>query len=99
MPRKCKPFRLTKSSLWKHRRDVFAFAGYGVITNAAGDVKIRSGLSPGAFFDYSYRYWLVSCSGFCRFALYSGQGTYGERGYVAVAVAANRLMGDWGVLL
>lgn len=28
----------------------FAFAGYGVITNAAGDVKIRSGLSPGAFF-------------------------------------------------
>lgn len=35
----------------------------------------------GHFFDYSYRYWLVSCSGFCRFALYSGQGTYGERGY------------------
>lgn len=77
----------------------FAFAGYGVITNAAGDVKNpQRTITWGIFLTILIVIGLYLALAFVALHFIPAKELMANAD-IAVAVAANRLMGDWGYAL
>lgn len=74
----------------------FAFAGYGVITNAAGNVKNPQRTIPLAIYTTLIVVMLLYCSLAFVTIHFVGHEALMSDADVAVAIAARRLLGNWG---